>query len=524
MNFLKSIELKQSKKEIIFFLGLLLIAFIFYYPSFLNQNYFWDDERFVFMNPTILQAPHWYSFWNFNSPFYTSWPMGYSMFWSLLHYSPFQTVTFYKSINIFFHTFNAYLLFRFLKRLKFPYEILLTLIFLLHPLCVEPVSWIFQLLTLLAFTFFALSFEAILKFISNKKVPWLFVSLFFFSLSILTKSIALFSPFLFMFLFWHFKMERKFYLLLVPFFLMSLIIGLLNIKGTMSITKQSGSSISNKLFLKIDQNIKPLFPENNHKIEETPEKILFDFNYNQQRKSLDKENVISKVQNGTGVITPLPYKKKGENYIFNAQKVFSQAPWHYFSKLLLPIHLQFIYENIHYPLILNIFALAFFFILPVFLSLKLKNKSFLFLTLIAFLFLVPYIGVTNIGFFYWSNVSDRYGYFLILFLVFLLGLLATKFSTKWFENALVVYALFLGLSTIQHGFKFNRPENLYKEILTYHPHPVIYSLLFEQYLIHYDPPKALQTLNEALSKFPDDPQLEVDKIRAKTLEPAVKIQ
>ena len=81
---IKSIQLKPYQKELLIFLGFITISFLVFFPSFLNQNFFWDDERFVFLNPSVLQAPNWYSFWIVKSDFHKSWPLGYSIFWILV--------------------------------------------------------------------------------------------------------------------------------------------------------------------------------------------------------------------------------------------------------------------------------------------------------------------------------------------------------------------------------------------------------------------------------------------------------
>ncbi|MDO9182495.1 MAG: hypothetical protein Q7U04_08800, partial [Bacteriovorax sp.] len=225
------LNLKSYQKEILIFLSFIIISLIVFSPSFLNLNYFWDDERFVFLNPGLIQAPDWFSFWNFKSEFYKSWPLGYSFFWLLIKNFPTQSIIFYKIINIIIHSLNGYLVYRFLKKLNFNLAFIISLIFLVHPMQVEAVSWVFQLLTLTAFSFFMGSLLSLLDFTESGKKTSLFLSFVFLLFSLWTKSIALLAPILFIFIFWYRNLKLSKYILLIPFFILSVYVGLSNQRG-----------------------------------------------------------------------------------------------------------------------------------------------------------------------------------------------------------------------------------------------------------------------------------------------------
>ena len=237
--------------------------------------------------------------------------------------------------------------------------------------------------------------------------------------------------------------------------------------------------------------MKKASPKTDLKIANDNDKILFDFIYNQ--------------------------KKEKDIYIFNGSKIFNQAPWHYFSKSLIPLNLQFIYKDRAYPLLLTLISLLTLFIFPFVICFKYKNKVFSLIPMLSFVFLVPYLGVTNIAFFYWSNVSDHYAYFFIIVLLFSLGFLGKKYKRLGFEVVLSCYCLLLALQSLNYGLKFNRPLELYKEMIEYKPHPVLYSLLFEQYYFKLDEKNAEKTLIEGHAKFPNDPQYEMDRLRLESL-------
>ncbi len=493
MDIKKNFESKLEQKKYAF-LAIFLISFLVFWTSYLNQNFFWDDERFIFLNPSVLQAKSWMSFWNFNSPFFKSWPLGYSFFWFLIKHSPMDSLSFYKSLNIFFHALNAYLVLRILKIFNFPHPFLLSLIFLLHPLHVETVSWIFQLLTIVSFSFFLLSFLFLLRFIHKKNLAFIFVAFIFFTFSLWTKSISLLSPFLFVAIFMISEAKKKYYLFMVPFFLMSFYVGIINIHGTsLALSQQKNNSIdkTGPLVNFIHNGMENIYSPPLQKIQADNDTIFYDFLFDSNKKIPDVK--IDRIQ------------------------VFSQAPWHYFSKVLIPINLQFIYPNINYHILLNGTAIFLLFILPFILAYSCRDKIWILIPVMSFVFLLPYCGVTKIAFFYWSNVSDRYTYYFILTLVFALGIFLKNKKSKHVKNILITYCIFLSIFNLNYGFKFNTPRRLYEEIIQYKKNPILYSLLFEQYLLKLDVVNAQKTLDEERAIFPYNSQLETDIIRLNSL-------
>jgi hypothetical protein len=68
-----------------------------------------------------------------------------------------------------------------------------------------------------------------------------------------------------------------------------------------------------------------------------------------------------------------------------------------------------------------------------------------------------------------------------------------------------------------YGFTFNNPLAIYQEVVKFKYHPVIYSLLIEQYIYKLDYINAKKTLDDALIKFPTDPLILNDKVRVNSL-------
>ena len=477
---------KIFKNYFFTFLFFTIFSIMVFHPSLLNNLFFWDDERFIFLNPSFLNAASWTDFWNFDSFYYKTWSLGYSIFWMLHKFLSIENLFTYKVINIVFHSLNGLLVFIFLKKSKLPFYVLLSLIFLLHPLHVENVSWIFQLLTIVSFTFFLLSLLCIKNYLDFGKRRFIFLSFIFFIFSLLTKSIALLAPFFFLACFLINKASFKKSFFLIPFFIASLFIGVLNLKGTENLSGTKSGKI-NSYFKVFTEEKKKSQARLNQKQLNT--QSFFEFIYL-------KKNAAGDIK-------------------FNQPEIFSQGINHYFSSLILPINQQFIYPVLKIPiawsLILSILIMLGFLKLYI----NSKNKKFILIFIYLFIFIIPYLGVTFITFFYWSNVSDRYTYFLIPGFVFFIGLVIKE--KKLYQTLLSAYLFMLIMLAVNYSYKFNNPLRLYQEIITYKKHPAIYSLLFEQYLIIGDLKKGEATILEGASKFPNDELLRGDLLRLEGL-------
>lgn len=484
-------ELFQKEHFVFFFF--IFLSFLVFSPTFLNLNFFWDDERFIFLNPSLLQSPGILNFWNPKSVFFKSWPLGYSVFWSLIKFSPFQQIAFYKLINILVHGLNGYLVFKFLKKIDFKYSLIPALFFLIHPLHVESVSWIFQLLTLLSFSFFISSIIFYLNYFKHKKIIYYVTSVLLFSLSIWTKSIAILSPFLYLYFIWHHRNKFRMYLLVIPFFIISLVSGVINLKGVEIFAQknQINDQWQTSFFNLIDNSINVLTPEDKNTISNNAANMYFQSIYGNFKKE--------QIQN------------------FNQIIFFKQGLWHYFTKSLFPINLNFIYPRVTIHLFQIAIPLFFLFLVPIYLIFKNGDRRWIFIPIASCTFLAPYLGLTYITFFYWSPVSDRYTYYFLLVPIFVISFIFNSMNRKLHYFIILTLLSFTVLS-FTYGTKFNQPEKLYEEIILYKPHPVIYSVLFERYLLDLDLENAKRILGEGMKKFPENSNIQIDRLRYDALE------
>jgi hypothetical protein len=192
----------------------LLICIVFYYPV-LNGGPIWDDVASWFGDPGMWPTSPYSVIWKGYA-----WPL--SVAYQKLTFSLWREhYQFYHIASLVIHLLNSLLLFHLGERLKWPFHRWIFLIFLLHPVNVISVSWMIQVKTLLAFLFSILSFIAFDKGLLKKK--WLFISFFFFLLSLMAKSASITLPIIFL-IYAYKKIQDKeqLALILLPFFLFGL--------------------------------------------------------------------------------------------------------------------------------------------------------------------------------------------------------------------------------------------------------------------------------------------------------------
>ena len=148
-------------------------------------------------------------------------------------------------VNLLFHLANVILVFwfvnLFIKRIEA--AVIVSLFFAVHPMHVESVSWIAERKDVLYAFFFLLSIITYLIYIGNeKKLQYLFLSLFLFIMSLLSKPAAIcLAPVIV--LIDYYKMRKftmKVIIEKIPFFLLSLTFGVLSI-----FSQKSGDALNN---------------------------------------------------------------------------------------------------------------------------------------------------------------------------------------------------------------------------------------------------------------------------------------
>lgn len=230
MNWLQTNKYKQF-----YFYSLFVLCAIVYFKAIYFKAISWDDPEMVFNNPDVLT----FNLKKFFTDYYVGNYIPITMIGHSIGFLLFKDwAGGHHLINLFFHLINAWLLYKFLFKLKLNQSLVFFTIgvFLLHPLQVETVVWISELKTILMFFFFLLACNYYLKFLQTNKNIFYFISILFSVLACLSKSYAVIIPFFIIAItFYNYKkITLKNISYSIPLFLISIIFGIINLKSQSS--------------------------------------------------------------------------------------------------------------------------------------------------------------------------------------------------------------------------------------------------------------------------------------------------
>lgn len=199
MYLLKAV--KNKSKLIAYILGIFIVSGIVFFPS-LQNKFIWDDEAQIINNPYIRSLKNIPSFFT-GGTFYLK---GSEDRLQGIYYRPLMTFAYtityhffglnpvaYHSLQLLIHTINTIFLFILFLRLiqwkNILIPFLLAVLFLIHPMNSETVSYIANLQDVLFFFFGIVSLHFIIN--KNNHIRNLIVTMFLFLLSLLSKETGL---------------------------------------------------------------------------------------------------------------------------------------------------------------------------------------------------------------------------------------------------------------------------------------------------------------------------------------------
>ncbi|MCX6250437.1 MAG: tetratricopeptide repeat protein [Bacteroidetes bacterium] len=224
--------------------GILLFTFVLYLSSLKNGFIDWDDPMYILENPYIKHltpasvARIFAGLYNGNyHPLTTlTWAVEYSIAG--------KSSLLYHIDNLGLHVLNVLLVFRFIKGIAGNRYLaaIVAFWFGIHPMHVESVAWISERKDLLYSLFFLLSMITYLKYLHHsslsnedplrsgkKRKKYYFLTILFFLLSLLSKSAAVVLPLAMLLI--DYLVKRKWsstvFIEKIPFFILSLVFGLL---------------------------------------------------------------------------------------------------------------------------------------------------------------------------------------------------------------------------------------------------------------------------------------------------------
>jgi protein O-mannosyl-transferase len=219
-------------RSVLYVVALLTITIIAYLPAS-HGGFIWDDDDYVTNNPLITAPDGLKRIWfSLDSPS-QYFPLVYSVFRVEHGLWGFNSAG-YHWINILLHATNAVLLWGFLKRLQVPGAWLAAAIFALHPVQVESVAWITELKNVLSLFFFLLTLFAWWAFVNeagNRRWRFYALSLGCYALALFSKTTVSTLPLVLLLILWlkEKRIDRTRLLEIIPFFILSIAMGLLTV-------------------------------------------------------------------------------------------------------------------------------------------------------------------------------------------------------------------------------------------------------------------------------------------------------
>ncbi|HUJ09844.1 MAG TPA: tetratricopeptide repeat protein [Verrucomicrobiae bacterium] len=214
---------------------IVLLTCLAYFPV-LRGGFIWDDDLLITDNPMIKsdQGLYW-SWFTERSPDY--WPLTSTAWW--LEWRVWGNHPLgYHLLNVLLHAMNAVLIWKVLKLLRIPGAWLAAMIFAVHPVNVATVAWISEQKNTLSMLFYLMALIAYLKFDESggrrhTKQDWYWygLSVTAFLLALLCKTAVIMLPVILLLCVWwrHDRIERRDVWYSAPFFLLSLVLGLVTV-------------------------------------------------------------------------------------------------------------------------------------------------------------------------------------------------------------------------------------------------------------------------------------------------------
>jgi Tfp pilus assembly protein PilF len=216
--------------------GLIVLLVILAYLPARRNGFIWDDDSYVTENPTLHDLGGLQRIWFEVGAVPQYYPMVHTMFWLEYHLWGLNPLG-YHLINVLLHAAAAILLWQVLRRLQIRGAWLAAVIFALHPVEVESVSWITERKNVLSAVFYFAAALAYFRFVAwaepggqnRHRCYWYWGALVLFLAALLSKTVACSLPAALLLVCWWKKGRVQWgdILPLLPFFVLGAGLGLL---------------------------------------------------------------------------------------------------------------------------------------------------------------------------------------------------------------------------------------------------------------------------------------------------------
>ena len=207
---------------------IVLLTLITYIPA-MRGGFVFDDYALLVNDPLIKVSDGLQRFW-FTTEATEYYPLSWSLWWAEWRLWGDHAIG-YHVANVLLHSANAILVWIILRHLKIPGALVAGLVFALHPVNVATVAWITEQKNTMSMFFYAVAILSYLRFDEEGSWRWFNLSLAAFLLALLSKTAIVMLPVVLLGCVWwmHGRLRVKDFLYSVPFFALSLIMGLVNV-------------------------------------------------------------------------------------------------------------------------------------------------------------------------------------------------------------------------------------------------------------------------------------------------------
>ncbi len=228
-----------SRQTIIILCSILVITFLLFAANLKNEVLVgWDDG--VYLEDAFVKNLCGASISHYFTTYYLGMYQPIGVFTFALNFAFHgESALGYQLVNLLLHLLNTFLVFIFIRKLKNNdiFALFVTALFAVHPMHVEAVSWIATRSNALYSMFFLLAAIQFVNYIQSKfRIKYLIYSMLFFLPALFSKSMAMSFPFVLLLIdyFYGRSISRKVLWEKLPFFLLSLIFGIVTVKAAQS--------------------------------------------------------------------------------------------------------------------------------------------------------------------------------------------------------------------------------------------------------------------------------------------------
>jgi protein O-mannosyl-transferase len=248
---------KESKRNnslsFLLLTGIIIITIIAYSNSLNNKFTNWDDNDYITNNPDIKELSlksikHYFE--KTSVGMYQ--PLAETIFSIEYHFAGLNPMV-YHFTNLIFHLVNTILVFYLILILsgKISVASFVCLFFAIHPMHVESVAWLSELKDVLYTSLYLGGLVAYIYYLKNHlKFKYIIISFLLFFLSLLSKSAAVTFPVLLLLLDYYYnrKINYKSLIEKIPFFIFSLVFGIVSVITQKTINHSNEYTLSFNLF------------------------------------------------------------------------------------------------------------------------------------------------------------------------------------------------------------------------------------------------------------------------------------